>query len=66
MTTSGSLRPIDPVGEQDDWDGPRPMSAADHFHAHLDECAQCERHPFALCAVGAELLVATARKDTTR
>ncbi len=26
------------------------------FHAHLDACAQCENHPFALCEVGALLL----------
>lgn len=28
------------------------------FHAHLDECAQCREHPFALCSVGAESLQA--------
>lgn len=26
------------------------------FHTHLDECEQCEHHPFELCAVGAFLL----------
>lgn len=28
----------------------------DKFHAHLDVCEQCERHPFDLCAEGARLL----------
>lgn len=32
----------------------------DRFHAHLDECAQCRQHPFALCGVGDSLLRATA------
>jgi hypothetical protein len=26
------------------------------FHAHLDECEQCEKHPWDLCEVGAKLL----------
>lgn len=26
------------------------------FHAHLDVCTQCERHPFDLCFTGAKLL----------
>lgn len=26
------------------------------FHAHLDVCEQCERHPFDLCPIGAMLL----------
>lgn len=26
------------------------------FHAHLDICEQCERHPFDLCPEGAKLL----------
>lgn len=26
------------------------------FHAHLDVCSQCERHPFDLCPEGARLL----------
>lgn len=28
----------------------------DAFHAHLDQCEQCERNPFDLCMVGAALL----------
>lgn len=28
------------------------------FHAHLDECVQCQQHPFALCVTGATLLEA--------
>ncbi len=28
----------------------------DKFHAHLDICSQCEKHPFALCPTGAKLL----------
>ncbi len=28
----------------------------DEFHAHLDACKQCEKNPFALCAVGARLI----------
>lgn len=28
------------------------------FHDHLDTCAQCREHPFALCGVGARLLAA--------
>lgn len=28
------------------------------FHAHLDVCAQCREHPFALCDVGAAALCA--------
>lgn len=27
------------------------------FRAHLDECLFCEQHPFALCTIGAKLLV---------
>jgi hypothetical protein len=30
------------------------------FHNHLDSCAQCEQHPFDLCAIGARLLRETA------
>ncbi len=30
------------------------------FHAHLDVCSQCERHPFALCPTGAKLLKSAA------
>ena len=26
------------------------------FHAHLDICEQCRKHPFDLCEVGAKLL----------
>lgn len=26
------------------------------FHKHLDRCAQCANHPFALCTEGARLL----------
>lgn len=32
------------------------MSATDSFHAHLDTCPQCEKHPFDLCAIGAALI----------
>ncbi len=28
----------------------------DKFHAHLDICSQCRRHPFGLCSIGAKLL----------
>jgi hypothetical protein len=35
---------------------------AEAFHAHLDACAQCREHPFALCEVGAVLLEASARR----
>jgi len=31
------------------------------FHAHLDECKQCEAHPFDLCPVGDRLIRATAK-----
>lgn len=37
-------------------DTPKPVTAA--FHEHLDECEQCEQHPFALCSTGARLLQA--------
>jgi hypothetical protein len=36
-------------------------SAADKFHTHLDVCEQCEQHPFNLCAIGHELLVAVGK-----
>jgi hypothetical protein len=37
------------------------VPAADtSYHKHLDVCAQCRDHPFALCAVGARLLESTA------
>ena len=32
------------------------MNPIDKFHEHLDNCAQCRDHPFALCKTGAELL----------
>ena len=34
--------------------------ASDRFHAHLDQCTQCEQHPFNLCPVGQKLLEETA------
>lgn len=30
------------------------------FHNHLDKCKQCEQNPHDLCAIGAQLLMATA------
>ena len=33
----------------------------DKFHAHLDVCRQCERHPFDLCSTGAKLLKEAAQ-----
>lgn len=30
------------------------------FHSHLDECAQCREHPFALCDTGRKLIVEAA------
>lgn len=35
------------------------MNAIDAFHAHLDSCSRCRKHPFDLCPVGAPLLKAT-------
>lgn len=32
------------------------MTPVERFHAHLDECAQCEKQPFDLCAIGARLI----------
>jgi hypothetical protein len=32
------------------------------FHTHLDACAQCADHPFALCAAGAALLEQAAER----
>lgn len=32
----------------------------DRFHAHLDVCSWCERHPFDLCSIGAKLLRSAA------
>jgi len=32
------------------------LLTTDAFHAHLNTCAQCREHPFALCALGAALL----------
>lgn len=37
--------------------------AVDRFHAHLDACRRCERHPFDLCATGQTLLVAAAQES---
>ncbi len=37
-------------------------SAVDSFHAHLDACEQCEKHPFDLCPIGAPLLLAAAKE----
>lgn len=39
-----------------------PAVAAVAFHAHLDHCRQCREHPFALCPLGARLLVAAAQE----
>lgn len=30
------------------------------FHQHLDVCAHCREHPFALCLEGLRLLVAAS------
>ncbi len=35
-------------------------NAAPRFHAHLDVCEQCRKHPFALCPEGCRLLEAEA------
>ena len=35
-------------------------NGTDTFHAHLDVCAQCEKHPFDLCPIGAVLLQGVA------
>ena len=32
----------------------------DRFHAHLDVCIQCERHPFDWCPIGVKLLRSAA------
>jgi len=45
--TSGEDVPEIPIGLTD---------AAEEFHAHLDVCEQCEKHPFDLCRVGAALV----------
>lgn len=37
------------------------MTPQEQLYAHLDECRQCREQPFNLCAVGAPLLIATAR-----
>lgn len=34
------------------------------FHAHLDDCAQCREHPFALCPVGKVLLLHAGAEAT--
>jgi hypothetical protein len=36
------------------------------FHAHLDVCSQCERHPFDLCPEGARLLKYAATGQQVR
>jgi hypothetical protein len=33
---------------------------SDRFHAHLDVCQQCSRHPFELCGIGHRLLARAA------
>ena len=33
-----------------------PMDLVKAFHAHLDICSQCEKHPFDLCPEGYRLL----------
>lgn len=38
------------------------MNATDAFHAHLDECDQCESGPFNLCEEGSRLLREAAEK----
>lgn len=44
---------------------PPPPAPLDLFHLHLEACAQCRAHPFALCPVGRALLheAATARDE---
>lgn len=37
-----------------------PQDAIDEFHAHLDVCRQCAKHPFDLCSAGLVLLIAAA------
>jgi hypothetical protein len=32
------------------------QDAGDAFHAHLDECKQCEQRPFDLCSIGHVLI----------
>jgi hypothetical protein len=32
------------------------------FHRHLDVCAQCERNPFDLCTIGAQLIELAAKQ----
>ena len=34
-----------------------PTEPIGDFHAHLDSCAQCHNHPFALCDKGQQLLL---------
>lgn len=38
------------------WDKDKSAIVASRFHAHLDECQQCEAHPFDLCSIGRRLL----------
>ena len=42
---------------------PNPVESA-RFHAHLDKCAQCEQHPFDLCAEGVKLIEAAATDNS--
>jgi hypothetical protein len=35
--------------------------AALQFNRHLDECIQCREHPFNLCALGRNLLMAVGK-----
>jgi hypothetical protein len=43
------------------WENDKAAIAATKFHVHLDECQQCEAHPFDLCSIGRELLREFAR-----
>ncbi len=36
--------------------------AGDIFHAHLNVCPQCEKHPFDLCPVGKKILDDSVRE----
>ena len=39
--------------------------AHEAWYKHLDECQQCEEHPFELCAVGVKLIaLAILERDT--
>jgi hypothetical protein len=39
------------------------MTPDDTFHQHLDECTQCETHPFDLCPIGRALLLKTGPSE---